>query len=35
MHAIVVPEGVTLLEFDGTSQEAPKVQQSKTEAQDM
>jgi hypothetical protein len=27
MHAIGVPEGVTLLEFDGTSQEAPEVQQ--------
>jgi hypothetical protein len=28
MHAIAVPEGVTLLEFDGTSYEAPEVQQS-------
>jgi hypothetical protein len=27
MHAIGVPEGVTLLEFDGMSQEAPVVQQ--------
>jgi hypothetical protein len=27
MHAIGVLEGVTLLEFDGTSQEAPEVQQ--------
>jgi hypothetical protein len=27
MHAIGVPEGVTLLEFDGTSQKAPEVQQ--------
>jgi hypothetical protein len=27
MHAIGAPEGVTLLEFDGTSQEAPEVQQ--------
>jgi hypothetical protein len=35
MHAIDVPEGVTLLEFDRTSQEAPKVQQSKPEAQDV
>jgi hypothetical protein len=35
MHAIGVPEGVTLLEFDGTSQEAPEVQQPEPEAQDM
>jgi hypothetical protein len=27
MHAIGVPKGVTLLEFDETSQEAPEVQQ--------
>jgi hypothetical protein len=32
MHAIGVPEGVTLLEFDGTSQEALEVQQPKPEA---
>jgi hypothetical protein len=32
MHAIGVPEGVTLLEFDETSQEAPEVQQPKPEA---
>jgi hypothetical protein len=30
-----VPEDVTLLEFDGTSQKAPKVQQPKPEAQDV
>jgi hypothetical protein len=35
MHAIDVPEGVTLLEFDGTSQEAPEVQQPEPEAQDV
>jgi hypothetical protein len=35
MHAIGVPEGVTLLEFDGTSQEAPEVQQPKPKAQDV
>jgi hypothetical protein len=35
MHAIGVPEGVTLLEFDETSQEAPEVQQAKPEAQDV
>jgi hypothetical protein len=35
MHAIVVPEGVTLLEFDGTSQEASEVQQPEPEAQDV
>jgi hypothetical protein len=34
-HAIGVPEGVTLLEFDGMSQEAPEVQQPKPEAQDV
>jgi hypothetical protein len=27
IHAIGVPEGMTLLEFDGMSQEAPEVQQ--------
>jgi hypothetical protein len=32
MHAIGVPEGVTLLEFDGMSQEAPEVQQPKPKA---
>jgi hypothetical protein len=26
MHEISVPEDVTLLEFDGMSQQAPKVQ---------
>jgi hypothetical protein len=35
MHAIGVPEGMTLLEFDRTSQEAPEVQQPEPEAQDM
>jgi hypothetical protein len=35
MHAIGVPEGVTLLGFDGRSQEAPKVQQPEPEAQDV
>jgi hypothetical protein len=35
MHAIGVPEGVTLLEFDGASQEASEVQQPKPEAQDV
>jgi hypothetical protein len=35
MHAIGVPEGVTLLEFDGRSQEAPEVQQPEPKAQDM
>jgi hypothetical protein len=35
MHAIGVLEGVTLLEFDGTSQEAPEVQQPEPEAQDV
>jgi hypothetical protein len=33
MHAIDVPEGVTLLEFNGTSQEAPEVQQPEPKAQ--
>jgi hypothetical protein len=32
MHAIGVPEGMTLLEFDETSQEAPEVQQLEPEA---
>jgi hypothetical protein len=31
MHAIGVPEGVTLLEFDGMSQGALEVQQPKPE----
>jgi hypothetical protein len=35
MHAIRVPEGVTLLEFDGMSLEAPKVQQPKPKAQNV
>jgi hypothetical protein len=35
MHAIGVSEGVTLLEFDRTSQEAPEVQQPEPEAQDV
>jgi hypothetical protein len=35
IHAMGVPEDVTLLEFDGTSQKAPKVQQPKPEAQDV
>jgi hypothetical protein len=35
MYAICVPEGVTLLEFDGTSPEAPKVQQHEPEAQEV
>jgi hypothetical protein len=35
MHAIGVPEGVTLLEFDGMNYEAPEVQQPKPEAQDV
>jgi hypothetical protein len=35
MHAVGVPEGVTLLEFDGTSQEAPEVQQPKPKAQEV
>jgi hypothetical protein len=35
MHAIGVSEGVTLLEFDGTSQEAPEVQQPEPKAQDV
>jgi hypothetical protein len=35
IHAIGVPEGVTLLEFDGTSQEAPEVQQPEPEVQEV
>jgi hypothetical protein len=35
MHAIGVPEDVTLLEFNGTSQEAPEVQQPKLEVQEV
>jgi hypothetical protein len=35
MHAIGVLEVVTLLEFDGMSQEAPEVQQPKPEARDV
>jgi hypothetical protein len=35
MHAIGVLEGVTLLEFDGTSQEALEVQQPEPKAQDV
>jgi hypothetical protein len=35
MHAIGVPKDVTLLEFDGTSQEAPEVQQLKPEVQEV
>jgi hypothetical protein len=35
MHAIGVPEGVTLLEIDGTSQEAPEVQQPEPEVQEV
>jgi hypothetical protein len=35
MYAICVSEGVTLLEFDGTSPEAPEVQQPKPEAQEV
>jgi hypothetical protein len=35
MHAIGVPEGVTLLEFDRTSQEAPEVQQPEPKAQEV
>jgi hypothetical protein len=35
MHAIGVPEGVTLLEFDETSQEAPEVQQPEPEVQEV
>jgi hypothetical protein len=35
MHAIGVPQGVTLLEFDGTSQGAPEVQQPKPKVQEV
>jgi hypothetical protein len=35
MHVIGVSEGVTLLEFYRTSQEAPEVQQPEPEAQDV
>jgi helix-turn-helix protein len=35
MHAIGVLDGLTLLEFDGTSQEAPEVQQPKPEVQEV
>jgi hypothetical protein len=35
MHVIGVPEGVTLLVFNGTSQEAPEVQQLKPEVQEV
>jgi hypothetical protein len=35
MYAIGVPEGVTLLEFDGTSPEAPEVQQPEPKAQEV
>jgi hypothetical protein len=35
IHAIGVPEGVTLLEFDGTSQEAPEVQQTEPGVQEV
>jgi hypothetical protein len=35
MHAIGVLEGVTLLEFYGTSHEAPEVQQSEPNAQEV
>jgi hypothetical protein len=35
MHAIGVPEGVTLLEFDGTKPKAPEVQQPEPEAQEV
>jgi hypothetical protein len=35
MRAIGVPEDVTLLEFDGTNQEAPEVQQPKPKAQEV
>jgi hypothetical protein len=35
MHAIGVPEGMTLLEFNGTSQEASEVQQPKPKAQEL
>jgi hypothetical protein len=35
MHAIGVPEGVTLLKFDGTSQEALEVQQPEPGVEEM
>jgi hypothetical protein len=35
LHAIGVPEGVTLLEFDGTSQEVPEVQQHEPDVQEV
>jgi hypothetical protein len=35
IHAIGVPEGVTLLEFGGTSQEASEVQQSEPRVQEV
>jgi hypothetical protein len=35
MHAIGVSKGVTLLEFDGTSQEAPEMQQPEPKAQEV
>jgi hypothetical protein len=35
MHAIGVLEGVTLLEFDGTSQEASEVQQPESGVQEV
>jgi hypothetical protein len=35
MHAIGIPEGVTLMEFDRTSQEAPEVQQPEPKAQEV
>jgi hypothetical protein len=35
IYAIGVQEGVTLLEFDGTNQEAPEVQQPEPGVQEM
>jgi hypothetical protein len=35
MHAIGVPEGMTLLEFDETSHEAPEVQQPESRVQEV
>jgi hypothetical protein len=35
IYAIGVPKGVTLLEFDGTNQEAPEVQQPKPSVQEV
>jgi hypothetical protein len=35
IHAIGIPEGVTLLEFNGTSQEALEVQQPKPGVQEV